>query len=252
MLSDSGRASLRGLLPPTAFSDYRERLGEDHPAFEDMESKPGSSSQGENSNAMVVDSQPEPELNLSVFTDPHFLAAARTFQDHLYFGWLTDAHVEKVRQFQAGVVSGEMAAPWKDEVWERDNPVIEALEPDVTPSASLSVERAGCVRFNFSFFFIKTDFKTRGASEVKLYTLAKKGIIRVGDVIAYKRTFATSEVVEKDIIVCQASFLTVIYLLIQFLGAIHPSQNTCPDHPYPTGASQVSPAASPHGPTPGN
>jgi len=76
-----------------------------------------------------------------------------------------------------------MAAPWKDEVWERDNPALEAIELDVAPSASLSVGRAG------------------GASEVKLYTLAKKGIIRVGDVIAYKRTFATSEVVEKDVIV---------------------------------------------------
>jgi len=50
---------------------------------------------------------------------------------------------------------------------------------------------------------------------VKLYTLAKKGIIRVGDVIAYKRTFATSEVVEKDIIVSQDSFLPFIYLFTQ-------------------------------------
>ena len=40
---------------------------------------------------------------------------------------------------------------------------------------------------------------------MKLYTLVKKGIIRVGDVIAYKRAFATSEVVEKDIIVDRKS-----------------------------------------------
>ena len=165
MLSDDGRAKLRSLLPPTAFSNYRERLGVDHPAFEDMEPKAGSSSRGEDFHAMVVDSQPEPEalqeiahgepdtaplahpkpeseLNVSVFTDPHFLAAARTFQDHLYLGWFTDAHVEKVRQFQEGVVSGAMAAPWKDEVWERDNVALVAVEPDVE---SVSSARAGCV-----------------------------------------------------------------------------------------------------------
>lgn len=165
MLSEDGRAKLRSLLPPTAFSNYRERLGEDHPAFEDMEPKAGFSSRGEGSNAMVVDPQPEPELpqeiahaqpdpvpiahptpefelNLSVFTDPHFLAAARTFQDHLYLGWFTDAHVKKVRQFQEGVVSGEMAAPWKDVVWERDNVALVTVEPDVE---SVSSARAGCV-----------------------------------------------------------------------------------------------------------
>ena len=43
---------------------------------------------------------------------------------------------------------------------------------------------------------------TRGASQVKLQTLAKHGIIRVGDVIAYKRSFASSETIEKDTIVC--------------------------------------------------
>ena len=177
MLSEDGRAKLKSLLPPTAFSNYRETLGEDHPAFEDMASKGGSSSTGEDSNAMVVDSQPEPELpqettqgqpdpvpkpeselNLSVFTDPHFLAAARTFQDHLYLGWFTEAHVQKVRRFQAGVVSGDMAAPWKDEVWERDNVALVPVEPDVE---SVNSAKAGCVYFVLFFVVHQANFYSK-------------------------------------------------------------------------------------------
>jgi hypothetical protein len=41
-----------------------------------------------------------------------------------------------------------------------------------------------------------------GAGEIKLSVLVKNGIIRVGDVIAYKRCFTLSDVtVEKDCIV---------------------------------------------------
>jgi len=58
---------------------------------------------------------------------------------------------------------------------------------------------------------------------VKLYTLAKKGIIRVGDVIAYKRAFATSEVIEKDVIVSSRFFLdSFIYLQSLQVQSIHP------------------------------
>jgi hypothetical protein len=40
------------------------------------------------------------------------------------------------------------------------------------------------------------------AAEVKLATLASKGVIRVGDIIAYKRTFTNVDlIVEKDVIV---------------------------------------------------
>ncbi|KIM37513.1 hypothetical protein M413DRAFT_423424 [Hebeloma cylindrosporum] len=193
MLSEDGRARLRSLLPPTVFSDYRETLGEDHPATKDTEPKAGSCSKGEDANATLT------ELNLSVFTDPHFLAAARTFQDHLYLGWFTDAHAEKVRQFQEGVMKGTMSAPWKDEIWERDNVALVAVEPDIE---AVSSARAG------------------GASQVKLFTLAKKGIIRVGDVIAYKRAFATSEVVEKDVIVQSVHPKTYALTVLTQPGAV--------------------------------
>jgi hypothetical protein len=60
-------------------------------------------------------------IDLSVFTDPHFLASAHTFQDHVYTGWMTEAHSEKVQIFERGVLDGSLHAPWKDEVWQRDN-----------------------------------------------------------------------------------------------------------------------------------
>jgi hypothetical protein len=56
-----------------------------------------------------------------------------------------------------------------------------------------------------------------------LYTLVKRGIIRIGDVIAYKRTFATSEVIEKDIIV-SFHFMPCLLFYLQNpqVQSIHP------------------------------
>lgn len=71
-----------------------------------------------------MDIDDSPPLNPSIFNDPHFLAAAHTFQDHIYSNWLSDAHAEKVRMFQDAIGHGTLAAPWKDEVWERDHPSV--------------------------------------------------------------------------------------------------------------------------------
>ena len=113
MLSGDSQSYLKTLLPPTAFTNYLESLGSDHPSIE------------ENG---IIDGLPpadtttdQHELNLSIFTDPHFLAASRTFQDHLYFGWFSAAHLEKVGDFQESVRNGTLAAPWKDEVWNREH-----------------------------------------------------------------------------------------------------------------------------------
>lgn len=110
MLSPESQTMLKTLLPPTAFRGYQPVLEPSHPSAVD---------------SMVVD-QPtnglsSDTLDNSVFTDPHFLAAAHTFQDHIYSDWLSDAHVEKVRQFEAGVRDGTLSAPWKDETWEKNN-----------------------------------------------------------------------------------------------------------------------------------
>jgi hypothetical protein len=90
---------------------------------------------------MDVDSPPlSVELNPSIFNDPHFLAAAHTFQDHMYSNWLSDAHAEKVRMFQDAIRDGSLAAPWKDEVWERDHP---SVSETPVPSSSSSLPNEG-------------------------------------------------------------------------------------------------------------
>ena len=84
------------------------------------------------------------ELNLGIFFDPHFMAASRTFQDHLYLGWFSAAHREKVKSFQEGVRNGTLAAPWKDEVWNREHQSLEGHlstgeERDVEPKTAFTI-----------------------------------------------------------------------------------------------------------------
>ena len=138
MLSGDSQTHLKTLLPPTAFTNYLESLGSDHPSIEkgmDVDELP-----------VTTDQQINAELNLSIFSDPHFLAASRTFQDHLYFGWFSAAHREKVKDFQESVRNGTLAAPWKDEVWNREHRhtlVEEQLSSpekrDVEPKSSFTI-----------------------------------------------------------------------------------------------------------------
>jgi hypothetical protein len=85
-----------------------------------------------------MDSKPDAlgPVDTSVFTDAHFLAASRTFQDHLYSysNWLSDAHAEKVGKYEEGIKDGTLAAPWKDEIWERNN-TEETKMPSVSSTA---------------------------------------------------------------------------------------------------------------------
>jgi hypothetical protein len=136
MLSGDSQTYLKTLLPPTAFTNYLESLGSDHPSIEknDMNIDPPPPS---NTTITTADQQQQPidaaglNLSSSIFTDPHFLAASRTFQDHLYLGWFSAAHLEKVGEFQESVRNGTLAAPWKDEVWNREHrrPVVVVEEP---------------------------------------------------------------------------------------------------------------------------
>ncbi|KAJ7201597.1 Asx homology domain-containing protein [Mycena pura] len=168
MLSPESQTRLAALLPATAFPSLWPAIEVAHPAAGD---------------SMSVDpGRQEPELvDASLFTDAHFLAGARTFQDHLYSNWLSDAQAEKDKRYEQGIRDGTLAAPWKDEVWERDNkPEVE--EPNM--HATLAGE----------------------AAELKLVDLAKSAVIREGDVLAYKRNFpALGIVVEKDLIIQQIS-----------------------------------------------
>lgn len=108
MLSDESRRALAALLPSTAFIDHLP--GASHPG------------QSARDQTRVASDSAERTLNLSIFNDPHFLDAAHTFQDHLFSGWFTASHHAKVDKYLKGVRAGTLAAPWKDEVWERENP----------------------------------------------------------------------------------------------------------------------------------
>jgi hypothetical protein len=89
---------------------------------------------------MNVDLNGSGSIDTSLFTDAHFLAAAHTLQDHIYSNWLSDTHVEKVKKYEQGIKDGSLAAPWKDEVWERDN---QKEESRATSHANSSSTRAG-------------------------------------------------------------------------------------------------------------
>lgn len=134
MLSGDSQTHLKTLLPPTAFTNYLESLGSDHPSIEkgmmDIDDELPD----------TTDQQTDAELNFSIFSDPHFLAASRTFQDHLYFGWFSAAHHEKVRDFQETVRNGTLAAPWKDEVWNREHRHTLVEEQQLSPEKLDDVE----------------------------------------------------------------------------------------------------------------
>jgi len=62
------------------------------------------------------------KLNPDIFRDTYFLTAAHTFQDHLFNGWFTKSHKSKLGAYLEGIQTGTLALPWKDEVWEQENP----------------------------------------------------------------------------------------------------------------------------------
>jgi hypothetical protein len=108
------------LLPRAAFIDY--------PPGVDIPSP----------NVVVSNSdQPKRLLDLNVFNDVHFLDAAHTFQDQLFSGWFTAAHRTKLDKYLTGIRDGTLAAPWKDETWEQENPRPRALVKSAeVPSSS--------------------------------------------------------------------------------------------------------------------
>lgn len=146
MLSEEAKQKLCLHLPPTAFLDYQPVVDRSHPSQRIGRMPEG----GANYDAMDVDPlQRTPgHVDSAIFMDPHFESATRTFQvrggfhlyiashrtvvtqDHLYSGWLTNAHRELVISHQDNIRSGILHAPWKDDVWIRDHP------PVVPPSTT--------------------------------------------------------------------------------------------------------------------
>lgn len=56
------------------------------------------------------------------FNNSFFLSGSRTFQDHVFSGWLTKKSKDAVLQYEQGIKDGTLHAEWKDEEWERDHP----------------------------------------------------------------------------------------------------------------------------------
>jgi len=184
-LSPDSQDLLVSLLPPTAFSTFRPSISPTHIDY--AAPNPTSISTYLDLNANQVDgtlatgssyqSSPTPQkdhpeqsigtLDPTTFTSPFFLSAARTFQDHLYSGWFAKKAREDVAQFEAGVRDGSLHAEWKDQVWEREHPP--------------GKERA---------------------KSLDLTALVKRGFLREGDVLCYRRNFPFLQlVVEKDILI---------------------------------------------------
>ena len=121
-LPPESRTELSRLLPPTAFSTFIPRIDPSHPSVADGD-------------PMDVDSPSEriPEaLDPMLFSDSHFLAALRTFQDHLHNGWLTDDHRARIDKYRVGTEDGSLHAAWKDEAWSQSQS--QADENTVTAS----------------------------------------------------------------------------------------------------------------------
>lgn len=157
------------------------------------------------SDAMDVDApnsveQTPATLNANAFTSSAFTAASTTFQDHLFSGWKTAATLAKLESFNESVQNGSDHAEWKDDAWNA-----EAL-PQKQRTKSVSHSR--CVPLmrilnHFSSF-----------SHDDLANLAKRSLLREGDLLAYKRTFSPPGItVEKDLLASRTTFGSAQYPL---------------------------------------
>ncbi|KAK7045941.1 hypothetical protein VNI00_006936 [Paramarasmius palmivorus] len=234
MLTPEARERLAKLLPPTAFKGYQAVISDGHPAKPFLR----------DSDAMDVDPSssqvPSPfspdNLDISVFTDPHFLAAAHTFQDHIYSGWLTNVHKDKVKKFEDGVRDGSLAAPWKDEEWERSNPGPSMEDMDGTAGAD-NAPTNGAPTGGVA----ESSARAGEAAEIRLYELARNSVVRVGDVLAYRRHFSMLDlVVEKDVIVqsINKSSRSITILLESGTAQYLPAHLLLPDPPEPAALTQ--------------
>ncbi|KAI0308899.1 Asx homology domain-containing protein, partial [Amylostereum chailletii] len=204
-LPASSRAKLAKLLPPTAFSDHISMVEPSHPSQrwkndeETQETCAGPSSSFRDAT----------QTWSSDGHESHFLAAMRTWQDHLYTGWLTDAHMEKVRVFEESIRAGRTHVPWKDEVWEREHREEEEggqVDEVVVGGGGTKGKgkgRGAYLRLSLSFKW-RVDLVGcyREAREWRLQHLSKSGVIQAGDVLSYSRHFVLQGItVEKDVLV---------------------------------------------------
>jgi len=106
-LPPESRVELAKLLPPTAFASFIPTIDPAHPSV----------AGGDSMDIGSLSEQTPDALDPMFFSDSHFLAALRTFQDHLHSGWLTEDHRIKIDKYRAGIEGGTMHAAWKDDAW---------------------------------------------------------------------------------------------------------------------------------------
>ena len=71
---------------------------------------------------------------------------------------------------------------------------------------------------------------SREAAELKLVDIVKNSILKVGDVIAYKRKFTNLDlVIEKDVIVRPTALFRVIASLTSLADPVNPPKDSCLD-----------------------
>lgn len=96
--------------------------------------------------------------------------AARAWQDHLYSGFFSATREDARARCAEALRRGDVRAEWKDEAWAREHP----------PRARTGMH----------------------AAELDLCALARAGLVREGDVLAYSRHFPeVGLTVEKDMLV---------------------------------------------------
>lgn len=125
-LSPESRAELVKLLPPTAFSTFIPTIDPAHPSVVG----------GDPMDICSLSEQVPETLDPMFFSNSHFLAALRTFQDHLHSGWLTEDHRTKTNEYRAGIEDGTLHAAWKDDAWSQSQ--VEEETDTVSKSGSTS------------------------------------------------------------------------------------------------------------------
>lgn len=170
-LSIESQEHLCSLLPPTFFVTFQPTVDPTHPSTFNQATRTAVLADHRSGPSLAMMLQQSPAtLDPAFFTAPFFLSASKTFQDHLYSSWLTNQSKQSATQCEEILRQGIMHAEWKDAVWERE--------------------------------YLPQDASTASPPENDLASLAKRFLLRTGDVLAYKRHFAIPGVtVEKDLLV---------------------------------------------------
>ncbi|PAV14976.1 hypothetical protein PNOK_0952900 [Pyrrhoderma noxium] len=219
-LSVESQHKLAKLLPVTAFHSYNKdqtmtrSLDKYHPSRRSTEGEQNKlngaqsgdkSATGEGTSRLSPEDDASgsenpgraPDLDSMFFLDPHFQSAARTFQDHLFSGWMTQTHHDLVADFRTKVDLGSLHAPWKDEVWDDGHPdesnTDERGEGDDPDQANCQSLKPGPTKGKGG----------KGRAKVNEFTpLIQKGYLKEGDVICLRyKPPSLNQVIEKDALI---------------------------------------------------